>query len=195
MPSVTCFACGAETHVRFRRGVRLAEISCPICGQAALHRPHKGARNRNAGKTYERCAHCDKRGLHLLHPAFEWRPKYQTSANSYPAGSPACWFHEPVPAPGRASYPDVENAAIERLGERQRWANDEERAQLQSDAAPLIDCPVCAPFGDGWNRGFYDHALRFAAGLALLSSCESCGHTIQRAAVHEALKQTVEIPR
>jgi hypothetical protein len=29
MPDVTCSSCGTNAHVRFRRGVRLAEIACP----------------------------------------------------------------------------------------------------------------------------------------------------------------------
>lgn len=189
MPDVTCFSCGTHTCVRFRRGVRLVEIACPQCGETALHRPNKGGANPNAGRTYETCSRCGRRGLHLAHPEYEWQPKYEPSASSYPPGSPACPSHEPVPAQGRTDYLDVEDRAVGNLGARQGWADDTETARLTASAPPLGDCPVCSPLGEWWNRGFQYQALRFDAGLALLAICESCGHTILRAAFTDAEKR------
>lgn len=181
MPMVTCGKCQTPSHVALRRGVRLASIACPSCGAHDLHRPNKGQVNPNAGRRYERCARCDRRGLHLTHPAWPWEPKFAV-AGPFEAGTPACHVEEPVPATGRIRHHQVDAAVRAVLGDTDRWATDAETAQLETIAGtPLGDCPVCTPAGDGWNAGFYSQATRFATSTALIAVCESCQHTVLRA--------------
>lgn len=183
MPTVICQQCANTTTVAFRRGFRLATIGCPTCGATKLHLPHKDTANVNAGRRYEHCTRCQRRGLNLTHPAWPWEPKY-VQAGPFPAGTPACRVEEPVPATGRIRHRDVHDAVVAVLGPRQRWASNDEEQHLHTTAAPLPDtCPVCTPAGPGWNSGFFHQAYRFAGGLALLAVCESCHHTILRAAL------------
>lgn len=183
MPTVTCQHCANTTTVRFSRGARLAEIACPTCGAKALHRPHKGTPNVNAGRRYEHCARCQRRGLNLTRPPWPWEPKY-VEAGPFPADAPACRVEEPVPATGRDRYNHIVDAVCAVLGPLQRWANDDEEQHLQATAAPLPDaCPACTPAGPGWNGGFFHQAHRFTGGLALLAICQSCQHTILRTAL------------
>jgi hypothetical protein len=184
MPTATCSRCQQNSHVALRRGVRLAAIGCPHCGATELHLASKGRPNQNAGRRYERCGRCDRRGLHHQHPAWPWEPKYVV-AGPFPAGTAACPVEEPVPA-GRTRHQQVHQALHRVLGAASRWATDTETAQLEALAGdPLGDCPVCAAAGDGWNAGFHHQGRRFAAGAALIADCVSCQHTVLRAVLRD----------
>jgi hypothetical protein len=181
MPGVICGECNHETAVRFRRGTRLADIRCPSCGQPALKMSTAGRANPNAGRTYERCAKCNKRGLHHKHPPFGWVPKYAAADDGpYPARSPCCWFHESVPA-ARTSYDHVTRALDARLGPASAnlWATAGAAAELEACAPPVpAACPICTAAGLP-ERGFHTQAHAYQRGTALLAICDGCCHTIE----------------
>jgi hypothetical protein len=194
MPEVTCTNCHTKTHVRFQRGIRLANVPCPGCFEHTLAVSTKGATTRAKGRTYQHCARCGRRGLDLAQPPFRWEPRYGSEElttgmppwGRFDAGTRACRFEEAVPANGRVRFADA--TAI--FGGEHRSGTREEATRLLERAAVLPDaCPNCAPFGDPWNKGFCTEARWFDAGLVLVADCISCGHTIVRAA------PSLEVPR
>jgi hypothetical protein len=195
MPGVACGSCGQAAHVSFRRGVRLAEIACPGCGVTDLHLPRREGAGTTAGRSYETCVMCGKRRLSPLRPGYEWEPKYALGdPGPYPAGSPCCSSHEPVPA-ARATYARVLSGLEERLGPLSAgdWAAaDATWAALEAIARPAPHrCPVCARSGRsrqsvyaGQDGDFTaTQAYRFERGAALLAWCWDCGHTLELAAL------------
>ena len=163
-------------------------------GQAAGQAPAASART-TAGRTFETCVRCGRRGLSLLRPAFDWEPKSEIAEATYPAGSPCCWTHEPVPA-ARVPHWKVTADLAERLGaaEHGRFPGDAGRAALAGVAVPPPRrCPVCAVRGHT-RESIYaaddgDFAatdwLQFARGAAMLGSCWDCGHTLELAALSQ----------
>jgi hypothetical protein len=189
MPQVTCSGCGTETHVRFTRGARLASVACPGCGKHTLHMPRAG-RPEGAGFRYEDCVICGARKKHPLHPPFEFTRKYPTDdeeADRYPAGSPCCSAHEPVPA-GRARWAAVLAAAG--IGRREHWTFPAPPvlAELVAAAAPVPGCcPVCASVD--WPGTFQDPegtAYLTATVAVLVAVCWRCNHTILLAKIARA---------
>lgn len=180
MPGVACQGCGRGTNVSFRRGTRLADIPCPYCQKQELKLPTAGRPSPNAGRKYEHCAKCGKRGLHHVHPLFDWTPKYGTG-EVFSAGTPCCVYHEPVPA-ARTAHATVHGSLTTRLGPRRPglscWATKDERAALERLAAtqPQL-CHVCADAGLP-QHGFHTQAYGFTGGIALVAVCEGCGDTI-----------------
>jgi hypothetical protein len=154
VPGVTCSECGAGTDVSFRRGTRLADVECPGCGAKALHLRSAGQPNRHRGKQYERCARCGKKGLHHTRPGFTWIPRYGTvDVGPFPAGSPACWSCEPVPA-ARTDHGLVLHSVEARLGKHDiwNWPDDNAHAVLEAAAKRIpATCPVCISVG--WRDG------------------------------------------
>ncbi len=192
MPRVVCGACQAPARVQFTAGTRLAAIACPACGARDLHLP-RAAGATTAGRTYETCVMCGKRGLSLRHPPAEWEPRYDADgAGPYPAGSPCCWFHEPVPA-SRTRHSRVIEDLAERLGRHDPGRRPDDGTWEALDqiarAAPLR-CPVCAAAGRSRNpvyAGDSDFsatdACQFERGAALLAWGWDCGNTIELAAL------------
>lgn len=195
MAEVVCGGCGQAASVRLTRGTRLAGLSCPSCGAQDLHRPRPAGAGTTAGRTYETCVMCGKRGLSLLHRPYEWEPKYpDASPGPYPAGSPCCWFHEPVPA-ARTTHPHVIRDLEERLGPldaRLSLPDDATQAALDAIARPAPhQCPVCTAFGHSQESMYAvedgdfsaSQAYQFDRGSALLAWCWDCGHTLELAAL------------
>lgn len=196
MPGVTCGSCQQSTNVSFHRGTRLADIPCPSCGKTDLHTATAGRANRHKGRTYEHCAACGKRGLGHAHPPFEWEPKYRyrnrDHPGPYPAGTPACWSEEAVPA-ARTRHEAIHGHLVELLGARGNWATDEERAALEAAATGQPpergECPACKPWQEpgiygGW--AYHVNAYAFERGTALVASCDWCGNTILLATLARA---------
>jgi len=185
MPGVTCAGCGHATNVSFRRGVKLSAIACPECGKTELRLRSAGQPNRSKGRTYEKCIKCGRRGLHHKHLAFEWTCKYSAPGYNdevYPAGTPCCWFHEPVPA-SRTSYAEVIRALTARLGPASAnlWATAEAADQMEACARPVpAACPICTA-ADLPERGFHTQAYAYQRGTALVAICDGCCHTIELA--------------
>jgi hypothetical protein len=195
MPGVVCGSCGHGAHVSFRRGTRLAEIACPGCGAKELRMPRRDGASTPAGRTYETCVMCGKRRLSPLRPGYEWEPKYAIgNPGPYPAGSPCCSSHEPVPA-ARTTHARVISDLEERLGPLAAgdWAADDATwAALDAIARPAPHrCPVCARSGHS-RQSMYagedgdfttTQAYQFERGAALLTWCWDCEHTLELAAL------------
>ncbi len=194
MPGVVCSACQHAVNVPFTRGTRLADISCPGCGAKKLHVPRPAGARTTAGRSYETCVACGKRGLGHLRRPYEWVPKHPAGDDDpepYPAGTPCCWICEPVPA-ARASWPRVIRDLEERLGPAgSRWPGEAAEAALGEIArlAPAR-CPVCAAAGRSRESVYADdgdfsaiQAHQFERGTALLGHCWDCGHTLELAAL------------
>lgn len=190
MPGVVCQKCGHVGNVRFKRGTRLADIQCPGCGEYQLGMQRRSSQTVK-GKTYETCVMCGRRGLYLLHPAFEWEPKYgpypPRNDERYPAGSACCSIHEPVPA-ARAREYDVITAIERDFGPVIPPAGipADVVCEALADAAAEAPrrCPVCAdlmhPDRDYElyeDFGSSDYTT-FDRGWALMAYCGSCIHTI-----------------
>lgn len=198
MPGVTCGSCGKGTNVSFRRGTRLADISCPSCGKTDLHLRSAGRASNHKGRKYVNCVACGRRNLSPLYPEFEWVPRFcGKDEGPYPAGSPCCRFgHEPVPA--ARVRPEIVHRQIEALlGPRTRrtWGTDEERSALEATATAQApergECPVCKPWQKhgmygGWS--YHVEAEAFERGVALVACCDWCSNTILLATLtHEAV--------
>ena len=194
MPGVVCGSCRHTADVPFRRGTRLAEIACPGCGAKALRMPRRDGATTTAGRSYETCVMCGKRRLSPLRPGYEWEPKYALGdPGPYPAGSPCCSSHEPVPA-ARAAHARVISDLEERLGPLAAgdWTPDDAtRAALGAIARPAPRrCPVCASCGRGRQPVYAEdgdfpagEAYQFDRGAALLTWCWDCQHTLELAAL------------
>ncbi len=194
MPTVICGACQHEASVRFMRGTCLADVGCPACGENKLHLPRRPGTKTTAGRTYEHCVACGRRGLSHLHKPYEWEPKYALPGQGkgpYPAGAPSCWSHEPVPA-ARTRYENVIADLQERLGPVQaQWPADAITQALHEIARPAPGrCPVCAAAGRRTDPARWPEEGDFALqpqqlerGAALLGHCWDCGHVIEVAAM------------
>jgi hypothetical protein len=179
MPGVTCGSCGAEDLVRFARGTRLAGIPCRKCGLPDLKMNSAARPSPGPSRTYELCVIDGKRGLHHRHPPYAWTLKHGVADHQYPAGSPCCWWHQPVPA-ARVRYDTVVRDLDHRLGGHDpsnSWAEHDRPALEALTAGPPPACPMCQAAGIGPRR-FHTQALLFADGTALVATCEGCAHTI-----------------
>jgi hypothetical protein len=155
--------------------------------------PSRESAPTTAGRTYETCVRCARRGLSLSHPAFEWEPKYEAGGETYPAGSACCRAHEPVPA-ARASHWQVTAELSERLGPHDRagFPGGAARQALHAVAADAPrSCPVCAACGHSRENLYAEedgdfsatYYLQFARGTAMVATCWDCGHTVELAAL------------
>lgn len=63
MAWAVCRVCGTERSWRAQRGARLADVRC-ACGGVLTALRTSTPRRTNAGQSYGRCAHCDKRRLY-----------------------------------------------------------------------------------------------------------------------------------
>jgi hypothetical protein len=200
VPAYRCSECGQRTEVRNTRGSRIADHPCGHCGaEGTLQGATAGRTSKHAGRRYERCAACDKRGLDHAHPPFEWEPKhgYAARPGPFPARSPACWREEPVPA-ARTRHETIHRELEARLGPRGQggpgqpgsgWASDDEQRRMGlpvgwdevwADPRLKETCQVC---GHAPRRPDDDHstshhigAYRFERGAAAVLVCDGCGH-------------------
>jgi hypothetical protein len=195
VPEVVCGRCGQAARVSFSRGTTLAAIACPACGVADLHVPRAADAVTTAGRTYETCVMCGKRGMSLLHRPYRWEPKHAIGdTGPYPPGSPCCWFHEPVPA-ARTAHSRVITDLEDRLGPLDpalALPDDDTQAALDTIARPAPrGCMVCAAFGHSQESIYAGEdgdfsaiqPYRFERGAALLAWCWDCGHTLELAAL------------
>ena len=168
------------------RGGRLG--TCPHDG-SQLQAPTAGRPSPNRGRSYERCARCNSRGLSHRHPHFVWVPKDATvNTGPFPIGSPACRSCDPVPR-ARVDSPRVHRAGEALLGKLDiwNWPDNNAREVLEAAAKVPAACAVCISVG--WPDGKYDtNAYLYEKGAALLGHCWRCGHTILLAAMtHEEI--------
>jgi hypothetical protein len=188
VPAYSCSACGERTQVPNTRGSRIRDQACAHCGaNGTLRGATTGRPSKHKGKTYERCAACNKRGLDHYHPAFPWEPKWSIAADQgpHPAGSPGCWGCEPVPA-GRTRHATLHAQLEQRWGSRRlwdSWASDEEQAALAVDADSDAGwtCQVCGDLEvpGGWgDPQFLISYPRFEGGVAAVAGCQRCGHAV-----------------
>ena len=199
MPAYRCSQCGKHTNVPSTRGSRIKDHPCEHCGtEGTLQGATAGRTSKNAGRSYQRCAACDRRGLDHTHPRFAWEPKYGYTARPgpYPAGSPACWREEPAPA-ARTRHQTVHRELVARYGERglggpgqpgTAWASDDEQRRMgvpvgwdETWVDPRLRevCEVCGhrPADDGRSCSHHVGAYRFERGAAAVLVYEGCQHT------------------
>lgn len=90
MAYANCASCGKEIYWRAQRGVRLVDIRCSCGGE--LRGKTSGQTSKTKGRSYNVCAVCGRRRLHLVALPSE-RRTWMSPPKSVQAGATVCATH------------------------------------------------------------------------------------------------------